>query len=121
MAVQRQMTERNGSDVPKIAFRIGINVGEIIIIIDGDDIFGHGVNLAARVENECVAGEVYLSGNAFEQVRVKRSLSSTTSAKDLAVLEKAARLNVNSSQVLSSLGSVMNYCLRRSGPGNFKF
>lgn len=69
MAVQGQMTERNGSDAPKIVFRIGINVGDIII--DGDDIFGDGVNLAARVENECVPGGVYLSGNAFEQVRGK--------------------------------------------------
>ena len=69
MAVQAKMAERNGGDAPKIAFRIGINVGDIII--DGDDIFGDGVNLAARVENECVPGGVYLSGNAFEQVRGK--------------------------------------------------
>jgi adenylate cyclase len=54
---------------PKINFHIGINVGDIII--DGDDIFGDGVNVAARVENECEPGGVYLSGNAFEQVRGK--------------------------------------------------
>jgi adenylate cyclase len=69
MAVQGQMAERNGGDAAKIVFRIGINVGDIIV--DGDDIFGDGVNLAARVENECAPGEVYLSGNAFEQVRGK--------------------------------------------------
>ena len=69
MAVQGEMAERDGGDAPKIAFRIGINVGDIII--DGDDIFGDGVNLAARVETECVPGAVYLSGNAFEQVRGK--------------------------------------------------
>ena len=45
---------------------IGINIGEIIS--DGDDIFGDGVNIAARVENECDPGGVYLSGNAFEQI-----------------------------------------------------
>jgi adenylate cyclase len=62
MAVQETMAGRNSS----ISFRIGINVGDIII--DGDDIFGDGVNVAARVENECEAGGVCLSGNAFEQV-----------------------------------------------------
>jgi adenylate cyclase len=65
MAVQAKMAG-TGS---KIAFRIGINVGDIMI--DGDDIFGDGVNVAARVENECEPGGVCLSGNAFEQVRGK--------------------------------------------------
>ena len=51
---------------PRIQFRMGINVGDIII--DGDDIFGEGVNVAARVENECEPGGANLSGNAFEQV-----------------------------------------------------
>jgi hypothetical protein len=39
---------------PRIQFRVGINIGDIII--DGDDIFGDDVNLAARVENECAPG-----------------------------------------------------------------
>jgi adenylate cyclase len=45
------------------------------IIIDGDDIFGDGVNVAARVENECEPGGVCLSGNGFEQVRGKTSFA----------------------------------------------
>jgi adenylate cyclase len=53
-------------------FRIGINVGDIII--DGDDIFGDGVNLAARIENECEPGGVLLSDDAFRQVRGKTAL-----------------------------------------------
>jgi TolB-like protein/class 3 adenylate cyclase/Tfp pilus assembly protein PilF len=69
MAVQDKMAEGNGNCIPKITFRIGINVGDIII--DSDDLFGDGVNLAARVENECEPGGVCLSGNAFEQVRGK--------------------------------------------------
>jgi class 3 adenylate cyclase len=59
MSVRGQMAQRNDGKAPKIAFRIGINVGDIII--DGDDIFGDGVNVAARVENECEAG---LEGDA---------------------------------------------------------
>jgi TolB-like protein/class 3 adenylate cyclase len=69
MLVQDEMAESTKRLGTKIAFRIGINVGDIII--DGDDIFGDGVNVAARVENECEPGGVYLSGSVFEQVRGK--------------------------------------------------
>src|SRR5262249_873818 len=66
MSVQAKMAHGAINGTPKIAFRIGINVGDIII--DGDDIFGDGVNVAARVETECEPGSVYLCGNGFEQV-----------------------------------------------------
>ncbi len=69
MDVQGKMAERDASATHRITFRIGINVGDIII--DGDDIFGDGVNVAARVENECEPGGVFISGSAFEQVRGK--------------------------------------------------
>jgi adenylate cyclase len=69
MAVQEKMAERNGDAETNITFRIGINIGDIIV--DGDDIFGDGVNVAVRVENECEPGGVCLSGSAFEQVRGK--------------------------------------------------
>ncbi|MFO1109295.1 MAG: adenylate/guanylate cyclase domain-containing protein [Bradyrhizobium sp.] len=69
MAVQTEMAQRNGNLPSEITFRIGINVGDIII--DGNDIFGDGVNVAARVENECEPGGVCLSGSAFDQVRGK--------------------------------------------------
>jgi TolB-like protein/class 3 adenylate cyclase/tetratricopeptide (TPR) repeat protein len=72
VAIQEKMAERAvGKTGPHIQFRVGINVGDIII--DGKDIFGDGVNVAARVENECEPGGVCLSGNAFEQVRGKTS------------------------------------------------
>jgi TolB-like protein/class 3 adenylate cyclase len=72
--VQEKMAERaaEGSG-PRIQFRVGINIGDIII--DGDDILGDGVNVAARVENECEPGGVCLSGSAFEQVRGKTSFT----------------------------------------------
>lgn len=65
VAVQERMAAREA----QIAFRIGINIGDIIS--DENDIFGDGVNVAARVENECSPGGVCLSGSAFEQVRGK--------------------------------------------------
>jgi adenylate cyclase len=69
MAVQAKMVERNKGAVVKIILRIGINVGDIII--DENDIFGDGVNIAARVEGECEPGGVCLSDSAFDQVRGK--------------------------------------------------
>jgi adenylate cyclase len=69
VAVQAKMVERNASTARKITFRIGINVGDVII--DGGDIFGDGVNVAARIENECEPGGVYLSDDAFRQVQGK--------------------------------------------------
>src|SRR5271155_5227056 len=49
--IQRAMLARNADSLPdkKIEFRVGINVGDIIV--DGEDIFGDGVNVAARLES----------------------------------------------------------------------
>ena len=70
VAVQEKMAERTAEKTePRIRFRVGINVGDIII--DSSDIFGDGVNVAARVENECEPGGVYLSDDAYRQVRGK--------------------------------------------------
>jgi class 3 adenylate cyclase/pimeloyl-ACP methyl ester carboxylesterase len=73
--VQRAMLKRNAAvpDDKRIVFRIGINVGDIII--DGDDIFGDGVNIAARLEALCEPGGVCISRAANEQIRDKLSLS----------------------------------------------
>ncbi|MGY8679371.1 adenylate/guanylate cyclase domain-containing protein [Bradyrhizobium sp. UFLA05-153] len=68
-AVQDGMAAYNRDAGQKITLRIGINVGDVII--DDGDIFGDGVNVAARVEAECEPGSVCLSGNAYEQVRGK--------------------------------------------------
>jgi len=68
VAVQEKMADRTAEGL-RLQFRVAINIGDIII--DGDDIFGDGVNVAARVESECEPGGVYLSSSAFEQVRGK--------------------------------------------------
>ena len=67
--VQRGMVERNAA-VPQAArleFRIGIHVGEIII--DDNDIFGDGVNIAARLERLAEAGGICISDDAHRQIR----------------------------------------------------
>jgi TolB-like protein len=50
-------------------YRVGINVGDIIV--EGDDIFGDGVNVASRLEGLCIPGEVYISGNVYEHIKDK--------------------------------------------------
>ena len=70
--IQKAMTERN-RDVPRnrrIDFRIGINIGDIIIDSD-EDVFGDGVNIAARLENLAEPGGIYLSRAVHEQVAGK--------------------------------------------------
>jgi adenylate cyclase len=66
--VQRAMRERNAAIAPerRIEFRIGINVGDIII--DSGDIFGDGVNVAARLENFADSGEICVSDRVREDV-----------------------------------------------------
>src|SRR5438105_3828141 len=73
--VQRGMVERN-ADVPeqkRIVFRIGINLGDIII--DEDDIFGDGVNIAARLETLADPGGICVSRVVRDQVRDKLEIS----------------------------------------------
>ena len=67
--VQTAMAEKT-ADVPedrRIAFRIGVNIGDIII--DGDDIFGDGVNVAARLQEIAPPGGVCVSGRVHDDVR----------------------------------------------------
>jgi adenylate cyclase len=73
MTLQDQMARRNETSSPKIILRIGVNVGDVMI--DGEDIFGDGVNIASRVENECQPGGVCLSDDAFRQVRGKTAFA----------------------------------------------
>ena len=69
--VQRGMAERNAEIPPKkrIEFRVGINVGDIII--DGGDIYGDGVNLAARLEGVAESGGICVSARVLEDTQGK--------------------------------------------------
>ena len=69
--VQREMARRNAgvSEEKRIEFRVGINLGDIIF--DGDDIYGEGVNVAARLDGLAEPGSICVSGSVFEQVRNK--------------------------------------------------
>jgi adenylate cyclase len=74
VAIQRQFGGRSG-DVPagqRIEFRIGINVGDIIV--EGDDIYGDGVNIAARMEAIAEPGGISVSGSVFDHIKNKIEL-----------------------------------------------
>ena len=73
--VQRAMAERN-TGVPeerRIEFRIGINLGDIIL--DDEDIYGDGVNIAARLEALAEQGGICVSPVVYDQVRDKLDLA----------------------------------------------
>jgi adenylate cyclase len=68
IGIQRGATERNAA-IPedrRVEFRIGINVGDVIV--EGDDIFGDGVNIAARLESISEAGGICISDVVHQQV-----------------------------------------------------
>jgi adenylate cyclase len=69
--IQQEMAVRNSGVPPelRIEFRIGIHVGDIII--DDNDIFGDGVNIAARLEGIAKPGGVCISDDAYRQIRGK--------------------------------------------------
>ncbi len=72
--IQRALAEHNAG-LPqdrRIAFRIGVNLGDVVI--DGDDIHGDGVNVAARLEALAEPGGICISGAVYDQVRDRLDL-----------------------------------------------
>ncbi len=65
---QRSMTSANldRRDDERIVFRIGVHVGDVIV--DGDDLYGDGMNVAARLEGHAPPGGILISGNAKDAV-----------------------------------------------------
>src|SRR4051812_326600 len=69
IVIQQSTLARNLS-LPKqqwIQFRLGVNLGDVIV--ESDDIFGEGVNVAARLESIAKPGEIYISGSIYEQIK----------------------------------------------------
>jgi adenylate cyclase len=69
IATQKRMAERNAAapEPKRMLYRMGVNLGDVII--DGEDILGDGVNVAARLEGICEPGGLALSDFAYESVR----------------------------------------------------
>jgi TolB-like protein/cytochrome c-type biogenesis protein CcmH/NrfG len=69
--VQKAVRARNADIEPdkRVVYRIGINIGDIIV--DGDDIYGDGVNIAARLEGLAEPGGVFISHSVADQIAGK--------------------------------------------------
>src|SRR5579871_6699449 len=69
LAMQKQMAERNMATpgANGIVYRIGVHLGDVLV--DGDDVLGDGVNIAARLESVAEPGGVSISGSAYDHVR----------------------------------------------------
>jgi adenylate cyclase len=76
--IQRKMAGRDQgvSETKRIQFRIGVNLGDIIV--EGDDIYGDGVNIAARLQGIAQPGGVYISGTAFDHAVHKADVGFST-------------------------------------------
>jgi len=71
VVIQQNMVGRNAS-LPRdhrIEYRIGVNLGDVII--EEDDIYGDGVNIASRLESIAEPGQVFISGGIYEQIKHK--------------------------------------------------
>jgi formylglycine-generating enzyme required for sulfatase activity/class 3 adenylate cyclase len=71
IVIQQSMVGQN-LELPhdqRIRFRIGVNLGDVIV--EPDDIYGEGVNVAARLEQLAEPGNIYISGGVYEQIRYK--------------------------------------------------
>jgi len=75
VSIQRSMVERE-ADVPedrRIRYRVGVNLGDIVI--EGDDILGDGVNIAARLQELAAPGGICVSSKVYEEVKRKIDIS----------------------------------------------
>ena len=75
VAVQAELGRRNAEapEAERMTFRMGVNLGEVLV--DGESIYGDGVNVAARLESLAEGGGICLSGSAHEQVSGKVKLA----------------------------------------------
>lgn len=77
-AIQRRMAEHAPTvpEAQKIRFRIGVNLGDVIV--EDDDLYGDGVNVAARLEGLAEPGGICISGTAFDHVFHKADVGFTS-------------------------------------------
>jgi adenylate cyclase len=71
---QQELSSHNGGlpEPQRMRFRIGINLGDVMV--EGDDVYGDGVNIAARLQELAEPGGILISGPVYEQVHNKLSI-----------------------------------------------
>jgi adenylate cyclase len=75
VAIQQELRARNTElpDHRKMEFRIGINLGDVVV--EGERLYGDGVNIAARLESLAEPGGICISGTVYEHVETKLALT----------------------------------------------
>jgi adenylate cyclase len=102
VSIQEELTARNADLLVdrRMEFRIGINLGEVII--EGDRIYGDGVNIAARVQELAEGGGVCISGSVCDEISSKLSLGCESlgehTLKNIDEPVRVYRVRVDSSQ-----------------------
>ncbi|MDN3276791.1 adenylate/guanylate cyclase domain-containing protein [Frankia sp. RB7] len=70
--IQQEISNRNSDTPPPMLFRIGVNLGDVMV--DGSDLYGDGVNIAARLQELAEPGGIVISSSAYDQVHNKLSV-----------------------------------------------
>ncbi len=109
--IQRDLATRN-ADLPedrRMEFRIGINLGDVIV--EGDRIYGDGVNIAARMEGLAAGGGICIAGSVYDQVENKLSLDYESlgeqAVKNISKPVRAYRIRMKSDISLREIDKVL--------------
>jgi class 3 adenylate cyclase len=102
--VQAAVAKRNAgvAEEMRLQFRVGVNVGDVII--DGDDIYGDGVNVAARLEALAPPGGISISSAVYDQIRDKLPYSfEDIGEQTLKNMTRSLRVYVMSADTIAAL------------------
>ena len=116
VAMQKAVADRQAKTPPdrRIVFRIGVNLGDVVV--DGDDLLGDGVNVAARLEQLCEPGGVLVSGTAFDHLQGRLGLplefTGEQQVKNISRPVRAYRVRLDGSRRRS--GPACGGCTERS-------
>jgi adenylate cyclase len=106
--IQRALEARNAELPPnrRMEFRIGINIGDVIV--EGEKIYGDGVNIAARLEGLAEAGGICIAGTVYDQVKNKFSLGyeylGAQAVKNIAEPIRVYRVRLEPGMIALSVG-----------------
>jgi adenylate cyclase len=70
--IQQEISNQDSGQAPPMRFRIGVNLGDVMV--DGSDLYGDGVNIAARLQELAEPGGIVISSSAYDQVHNKLSV-----------------------------------------------
>ncbi len=108
------------SDARRIIFRMGVNLGDVVV--EGEDLLGDGVNIAARLEQICLPGGVMISGTAYDHLQGKLDVglefAGEQRVKNIARAIRCYRVHVDGGTVspaLMSSAPVLTWLMRRKG------